>query len=408
MSSVASTFAIPRCQDAMVVAGPGQLSLRQDGPLPHVAPDMALVRTVAVAINPADAKMLDYSPAVGAIHGCDFAGVVIALGSDTPRHLSIGDRVAGAVHRNNSWSPVSVPLHTTAELFLKIPDTMTFEETSTLGIGLATAGLALFRELEILSEINGIGAYSVPVRIEDLIDRPGRPGRPGQIRMSHRMRCGSLYLEAAPPLAPGPFNFSSWQDYGQLQLARRRISHWSSDLEPKRRLITAVRTAPKRSALTHATAWCTRDCVSESDSAQLCYGEIGRAGGRYCALEPVPQAVAAARPTVRASWLMVLTMFGGRVALDGEYVREASAADRALSAKIFAATQTLLDNGRIKSHPVRVLADSWVGVTQGVDIIRTGAISGQKLVIRVDWYACQEIQLDIMPAFSNVATCNMP
>jgi hypothetical protein len=77
-------------------------------------------------------------------------------------------------------------------------------------------------------------------------------------------------------------------------------------------------------------------------------------------------------------------MFGGRVALDGEYAREASATDRALSAKIFATIQTLLDNGRIKSHPVRVLADSWVGVIQGVDIIRTGAISGQKLVVRVD------------------------
>ncbi|KAJ4148505.1 hypothetical protein LMH87_002970 [Akanthomyces muscarius] len=57
-------------------------------------------------------------------------------------------------------------------------------------------------------------------------------------------------------------------------------------------------------------------------------------------------------------------MFGGRVALDGEYAREASAADRALGANIFAAAQTLLDNGRIKPHPVRVLADSWAGVIQ--------------------------------------------
>lgn len=126
------------------------------------------------------------------------------------------------------------------------------------------------------------------------------------------------------------------------------------------------------------------DCVSESGSAQLCYGAIGRAGGRYCGLEPVPQAVAASRPTVRSSWLMVLTMFGGRVALDGEYAREASAEDRAMSAKIFAATQTLLDNGRIKSHPVRALPDGWAGVIEGVDIIRTGKISGQKLVARVD------------------------
>lgn len=171
MSSVASTFAIPRCQNALVVAGPGQLSLRQDGPLPHVAPDMALVRTVAVAINPVDAKMLDYSPAVGAIHGCDFAGVVVALGSDAPRHLSIGDRVAGAVHGNNSLEPrvgaFAQYVGATAELLLKIPDTMTFEEASTLGIGLATAGLALFRELEI------------PVRIGDLIDRAGPAGPAG-------------------------------------------------------------------------------------------------------------------------------------------------------------------------------------------------------------------------------------
>lgn len=151
-----------------MVAGPGQLSLRQDGPLPDVAPDMALVRTVAVAINPVDAKMLDYSPAVGAIHGCDFAGIVVALGSDVPRHLSIGDRVAGAVHGNNSLEPrvgaFAQYVGATAELLLKIPDTMTFEEASTLGIGLATAGLALFRELEI------------PVRMEDLIDRAGPAG----------------------------------------------------------------------------------------------------------------------------------------------------------------------------------------------------------------------------------------
>jgi hypothetical protein len=165
MSSVMSAFAFPLRQNALVVVGPGQLSLHQDAPLPDVAPDMALVRTVAVAINPVDAKMLDYSPAVGAIHGCDFAGVVVALGSEAPRHLSIGDRVAGAVHGNNSLEPrvgaFAQYVGATAELLLRIPDAMTFEEGSTLGIGLATAGLALFRELE------------VPVSLEDLIHRAG-------------------------------------------------------------------------------------------------------------------------------------------------------------------------------------------------------------------------------------------
>lgn len=45
-------FAIPRSQNALVAAGQG-----------HVAPGLAIVRTVAVAINPVDAKMLDYCPA---------------------------------------------------------------------------------------------------------------------------------------------------------------------------------------------------------------------------------------------------------------------------------------------------------------------------------------------------------
>ncbi|OAK99928.1 GroES-like protein [Phaeosphaeriaceae sp. SRC1lsM3a] len=165
MSSITSTIVLPRRQNALVVVGPGQLSLHQDEALPHVAPDMALVRTVAVAINPVDAKMLDYSPAVGAIHGCDFAGVVVALGSVAPHHFSIGDRVAGAVHGNNVLEPrvgaFAQYVGATAELLLKIPDTMTFEEASTLGIGLATAGLALFRELE------------VPVSLEHLIHGAG-------------------------------------------------------------------------------------------------------------------------------------------------------------------------------------------------------------------------------------------
>ncbi|KAH7077442.1 chaperonin 10-like protein [Paraphoma chrysanthemicola] len=375
MSSVTSTFALPRRQNALVVDGPGQISLHQDEPLPHVAPDMALVRTVAVAINPVDAKMLDYSPAVGAIHGYDFAGVIVALGSGAPRHLSIGDRVAGAVHGNNSLEPrvgaFAQYVGATAELLLRIPDTMTFEEASTIGIGLATAGLALFRELE------------VPASLEDLIHRAGpdtdtdvtpAPNAAWVLVSGGSTATGTraiqlLKLAGLRPIATcSPSNFALALEFG----AEKAFDYRSPDCAKEIRAYT-------RNGLAYAL-----DCVSESGSAQLCYGAIGRAGGRYCGLEPVSRAVAAGRPSVRASWLMVLTMFGRRVALDGEYAREASPADRALSANIFAATQKLLDAGRIKSHPVKVLDGAWTGVIQGVDMIRTGAVSGQKLVVRVD------------------------
>lgn len=126
------------------------------------------------------------------------------------------------------------------------------------------------------------------------------------------------------------------------------------------------------------------DCVSGSESAQLCYEAIGRAGGSYCGLEPVSPAVTGTRPSVRASWLMVLTMFGGPVALDGEYERAASSADRTLSAAVFAATQVLLDKGLIKTHPEKVIGGGWDGILQAIDVIRTGAVSGHKLVVRLD------------------------
>jgi len=49
------------------------------------------------------------------------------------------------------------------------------------------------------------------------------------------------------------------------------------------------------------------DCVSESDSAQLCYGAIDGAGGRYCGVEPVRQAVSIGGSTASQARQLRLT-----------------------------------------------------------------------------------------------------
>lgn len=126
------------------------------------------------------------------------------------------------------------------------------------------------------------------------------------------------------------------------------------------------------------------DCVSSAETTQLCYGALGRAGGRYVALEPFRDAVAQTRSlTVVPSWVMVLTIFGHKVDLDGEYGREARPEDRAFGRDAFAAVQSLLDRGLITTHPVKALPGGWEGVMQGVDTIRTQALSGYKLVYGV-------------------------
>lgn len=160
MPSACPTLSLPQRQTAVVAQGPGKLAIQHDVPMPALGPDMVIVKTAAVAINPADAKMLDYSAAVGAIHGYDFAGTVVALGAVAlgaddlaAGRLAVGDRVAGLVHGMNKLRPdvgaFAEYVGAYADLLLKIPDYMSFEEAASLGTGVATAALGLFHELRV-------------------------------------------------------------------------------------------------------------------------------------------------------------------------------------------------------------------------------------------------------------------
>lgn len=165
MPSASPILSLPKHQLAIVAQGPGQLAIQENTALPALEHDMAIVKTAAVAINPADAKMLDYSAAPGAIHGYDFAGIVVALGEDAlaTGHLAIGDRVAGLVHGMNKLRPdvgaFAQYVGACADLLLKIPDHMSFEEGASFGTGVATASLGLFSELRVPASLDQLRKY---------------------------------------------------------------------------------------------------------------------------------------------------------------------------------------------------------------------------------------------------------
>jgi hypothetical protein len=111
---------------------------------------------------------------------------------------------------------------------------------------------------------------------------------------------------------------------------------------------------------------------------------LGRAGGRYVALEPFQPAVAQKRPlTVTPSWVLALTVFGRPVALDGEYAREARPQDRRLGAAVFAAIEERLRRGEVAPHPIKPMQGGWQGVLDGVRTLRSHDVSGYKLVYSV-------------------------
>lgn len=145
---------IPTKQKTLKVVGAGELEVVDNSAVPSIEADEVLVRVVAVATNPVDAKSSDLSPTSGATIGCDFAGEVVLVGAAVKnKQLSVGDRVCGLVFGNNPLRPdngafaeyVAAP----GDLVFHIPRDMDFEQAATLPCGLATVGFGLYQYLGI-------------------------------------------------------------------------------------------------------------------------------------------------------------------------------------------------------------------------------------------------------------------
>lgn len=167
---MASTLGIPTVQKALVGAPGETVTLSSQVPVPDVGPDMVLVKTAAVALNPVDAKVCFSSfSSPGCISGCDFAGTIVAVGNHVAKALKTGDRVCGVAQGMNRNEPqagafaeyVSVE----ADFALKLPDNMSFEDGATLGTAVGTCGMALFWSLQLPASPT-----------EPLLEKPERGG----------------------------------------------------------------------------------------------------------------------------------------------------------------------------------------------------------------------------------------
>ena len=72
----------------------------------------------------------------------DYAGVVEEVGSTVTKPFKKGDRVAGFVHGGNAAHPedgaFAEYITAKGDIQMKIPDNLSFEEASTLGVGIST------------------------------------------------------------------------------------------------------------------------------------------------------------------------------------------------------------------------------------------------------------------------------
>lgn len=141
-------------QTAIVADHAGTIVISRSTALPKLEPDAILVRVLAVAVNPSDAKLTGLMAAPGAQAGSDCSGVIVAVGTSVSHgRFRVGDRVCAPTLLMDSRFPrggaFAQYVAVVADLALKIPEAMSLERAATLGTSVATAGFALFRSLRI-------------------------------------------------------------------------------------------------------------------------------------------------------------------------------------------------------------------------------------------------------------------
>lgn len=139
---------------AIVLEGDaGKAKLVTDQPEPKLRPGYIGVRVKAVALNPADWKHIDrpFLNTKGCLSGCDYAGVVERLGEGYSKSWNVSDRICGFVHGGNMYQPedgaFAESIVAKADVQMRIPALMSFQEAASLGVGVVTCGQGLFQQM---------------------------------------------------------------------------------------------------------------------------------------------------------------------------------------------------------------------------------------------------------------------
>ncbi|KAI0628915.1 GroES-like protein [Trametes polyzona] len=141
---------IPSIQKALTLYAEGGKYSVADAPVPHPGPKEVLVKVVAAALDPIDWKITippfsSFITEFPFITGSDGAGIVVQVGEDVTS-LKEGDRIVFQGWFRNPYGTLQQYCIVSADLAALIPENISFEQASSIPLGLATVILALYNQ----------------------------------------------------------------------------------------------------------------------------------------------------------------------------------------------------------------------------------------------------------------------
>ncbi|KAH8711980.1 alcohol dehydrogenase GroES-like domain-containing protein [Phaeosphaeriaceae sp. PMI808] len=346
---------------ALVGSESGGYRLADNIDIPVPKPGMMLCRVHAVALSPYDAKIVDYSNSPGAVGGCDFAGIVVGVGEGVTRFKE-GDRVLAVTFGLNASDKTAGAFAeyalATEDLSCHVPSNLSYEQACSMGLGIATAGLALFQAPGLYLEMPR--PKSADKNTPSFVLVSG--GATGTGTMATQLLKIAGYT---PIVTCSPTNNALCETYGAAACFDYRSSTCGADI---------------REYTANSLAY-VFDCVTDTSTMRMCYEAIGSSGGKYVALEAISPLVKYTRRDVGADWLMAPTIMGTPVELPGTYGRPSTPEHRKFGVDLFLLADKLLKEGSIKNHPLEIREGGLASIPTYVNDLRVGNVRAKRQVV---------------------------
>ncbi|KAI0106403.1 zinc-binding dehydrogenase [Nemania sp. FL0031] len=353
----------------------GQPRLVHNAAIPPLIPGFVLIKTSAVSLNPSDYKVMKNYPIQGAYVGTDFSGSIVQKADDVdPNVLQPGTMVCGSAfcfapaHRQASGA-FSEYVRARADLLLRInPNPQGKYEISSL-LDAATLGTAISTCILALWSPDGLHLSGTP-DAPDVSEKPVPVLIYGGSTATGTIAAQLLKHSGYDPIATcSPRNFDLVRERG----ASAVFDYAAPDVIARIKAHTGGR-------LKYVL-----DCISDADSVATCYGAIQRPGGRHVSLELVPKEWVAKRRAVRHTFVLGAEVYGEEIELgEGGYRRPACLEKHDLAVRCLGMIQRLLDQGKLRAHPLELVQGGLRGVVAGLENLARGGMSGKKLVAAIE------------------------
>jgi NADPH:quinone reductase-like Zn-dependent oxidoreductase len=290
--------------------------------------------------------------------GCDFAGVVQEVGSAVTKSWRKGDRVCGFVHGGNVVHEEDGAFgeYATAKgnLLIRIPDSLSFEDAATLGVGVITVGQGLYQEMKLpLPDGSQGSADGKPILIY------GGSSATGMAGIQFAKLSGFTVLTTCSPR-----NFDKVKSFGA-----DHVFDYSSP--------TCAADIRKLTDNKLQYAW---DTISEGSSPKICAESLGDSGdliyGTILIVKDFP------RKDVKQTFSLGYTMVGEDFRFHTNFIK-AKPQDLEFGVKFVSIVEKLLAEGKLKPPNKEVRDGGLEAIFAGLDDLKEGRVSGTKIVYRI-------------------------